>query len=226
MNWNIEVSKEMYLVLSRFFSILGFDSPKNITTKDLEQVLAQMEKVIEISKQVAKKHENINKSLVNDYEKLMTATNSVSSPVSDNLKVVNDKLVQTKPSDANILIISKLGVIRYQLKTILSHHNIEVLTCDNLYGGLAEYVKKLYNVVIFDITENISDAVAITREIKRVSCKNASETKVIALASDEKSTLIKDLIGFGIDSVIIKNDNWYDKLLNELEETIKTEIKV
>lgn len=191
--WNIEISKEMYEVLARIFQILELPTPLNITSKEMEKVLNQLKYYFNTVRQ-----DNKSDILYNNQ-----------------IKVVNDKLKAVKKIQ-NALVISKLGIIRYQLKIILNNKNIDVVTSETPYSALAEYVKKLYNLVVIDVSGPVEDIIDVIKEIRRLSSEHSVNTLVIALLTPDQSVLKPKLTNRGIDKFIEKKDNWYDELSKDI----------
>ncbi|MGD9580254.1 MAG: hypothetical protein AB7V50_02685 [Vampirovibrionia bacterium] len=193
-SWNIEKSKKMYEVMTEIFTSLNLEIPIYITSKDMQLALNRMNNVLK-SAQIATKQKT-------EYE------------------IINQKLKSLKHhSDIRTaLIISPVGIIRYQLKTILASKKIQSSVNDNLFRGLADYVKKLHDVIIIDIakTNTIDDASSIIEEIKRISDVQNLDASIFVLISEYEKDLREKLFTFGVDRVIVKSDNWYDKLLNEI----------
>lgn len=226
MNWSIEISKEMYETLLQIFEIVGFDKPLNITAKDMKKVLNQMQEIINSTpaREMAQNDELIRAKT--GFNSSKTYTNPINVPENIDFKVVDGKLKPVKIHISNALIISNLGVIRYQLRTVLNNQKIEVETAENLYRGLAEYVKRLYSYVIVDLNNSYKDAIDITKEINSISEKNNVGTVIIALTTTPEILTEEELASTGISKVIVKNDNWYDEVLNEMYQTLNPQLIV
>ncbi len=185
----IETNEQMYKSLSALFELMGIYCPDKITSQDIDKVASQMNHVIQ-SQQANKVHET-------------------------NIAVINNKLKLLKRSNCKTLVISKYGIIRYQLITILNRYNIEVDTSADLYTGLAEYVKKLYSTVIIDVLDNGEEVNAIAKEIKRISCSHVTNTKVFILLSEDDDHLDTSCFNVFADKVICKKADWFNEIIKE-----------
>lgn len=202
--WNIEFSRKMYDSLASMFRVLGMEAPVYIKSEDVERALMQMNLLIQ------KNNIAVHPSV------------SMQTPVphhsNAHLKIQNDKLtpgieMAHNPSQAkSTLVISKVGIVRYQLKNTFTSKGFQVFTIDNPFSGLAEYVKKLYDVVVIDVNDNIQDSLAVIKEIKGHASHNNVNTSVILLAQPNfKLTDNKDIAEL-VDQVIVKTENWYSRL--------------
>jgi PleD family two-component response regulator len=192
--WNIEVSKEMYDILARVFQLIGLETPRDITAEEMKKVLNKMSDIV-----------------YSTQEELFEP----SLKIKDDLKVVNDRIKPAKKIK-NALIISKTGIIRYQLKSILSNHNVEVFTIENQYRGLAEFVKRLYDLVVIDTADDVDEIFDVVREIKRISATSSLNTEIVVLVPPESDTIKDKLLSRGVDRFFEKKSNWYLELTNEL----------
>ena len=93
-NWEIEISEEMYEIISRIFLLLDMHVPERISSNDMKRVLDQMSFIIDTG-------EN------NHIEREPKTFN--------NVKILNDKLKSNNKLQS-ALVISRLGIIRYQIK--------------------------------------------------------------------------------------------------------------
>lgn len=193
-SWNIETSKKMYEVMTELFRSLNLEIPVNITYHDMRKALDQMKTVINST------HNSTTK--VVEYE------------------IVDQKIksIKTHRDAKSVLIISPIGIIRYQLKTVLCNKKINADANDNLFRGLADYVKRLHDVVIIDIakTNTFEDTCSIIDEVKRIADIQNLETSIFVLVSEYEKELRERLYTYGVDRVIIKTDNWYDNVITEV----------
>lgn len=210
--WNIEINQEMHELFSRLFSSLGLEMPQNVNTLAMEEVLARLNVIIKASKA----SNTPTFSLVGNSMKLNHASDPFSRLTQGltSLKTLENE-DNTNMLPKNALIISKTGIIRFQLKSLLSKFKINVFVEENQYRGLAEYVKKLFDIVIIDYLDDIKEIQDIVEEIKRISDSSSADTRIIILLAPEELSL-KDKITSHNVNVIIKNENWYELLLKEL----------
>lgn len=198
-SWNIEFSRQMYDSLANMFRLIGLQPPAYITSEDIEKALVQMNSLIQ------KKNTQVHASV------------SLQTPVphaNKNFNINNDKLIPQNQvldnaTSKRALIISKVGIIRYQLKNIFASKKFQVTTIDNPFSGLAEYVKKLYDVVIIDVNDNIQDAITVLHEIKSHSNHNNVKTRIILLTPQNSKLNENRDIAELVDQFIIKTENWY-----------------
>lgn len=185
--WDIEVSPKMHDIISEMFSLLGLTAPSSITHAEMEKISQQM------------------KVLFN-----AQARNLCQSKY----KIFENKLkpqVKVKLAEKinKALVISNLGIIRYQLKNLLQHKKIDTITSESLYTGLAEYVKKLHDVVIIDVSNNYEEALEVIDEIKRIARANSIKTKIVVIAPQLKNNEKLRFITRGVDKFIEKQLSWY-----------------
>lgn len=196
--WNIEVSEKMYDVLSNLFLTLGMNTPSSITANDMEMVVKKMNAIVQ-NTQSDKKSET-------------------------RIKILNGKIRQVR-NIRNALVVSKLGIIRYQLKVLLNNSKVDVMAFENQFTGLAEYVKKLYDLVIIDISDNTDDSIDVIKEIKRLSINHSVPTTIIVLAVPAISSQIKNqLLSKGVDKIIEKKEFWYDDVMKEINQINHTQV--
>jgi CheY-like chemotaxis protein len=193
--WDIEVSEEMYEVLARVFQVIGLDAPAYMNAKEMEKVLVKMEKIVHSAREEF-------------YEP--------SYNVPDSFRILNDKIKPFKKIK-NTLIISRTGIIRYQLKATLNSYKVDVSTIDNQYRGLAEYVKRLHDLVVIDTSDNIDEIFDVVREIKRVSAANSIDTTIVVLVAPGEEEVRAKLLSRGVDKFFEKKGNWYEALVNDLK---------
>lgn len=190
----------MYEVMTELFTSLNLEIPVYITSKDMRKAINQM------------------KNIINNTHAVVTPTIEY--------EIINQKIKTIKPIlDAKtVLIISPVGIIRYQLKTVLCNKKILAFANDNLFRGLADYVKRLHNVVIIDIaqTNTLADTGSIIDEIRRIAEIQNLETSVFVLVSEFEKELREKFYACGVDRVIIKSGNWYDTVINEVINTNKS----
>lgn len=201
--WDIEVSPKMYTVLANIFEVLGIPAPSSVTYADMEKVFFQM-------KTVMKYHSN--------------TQGETNFKISDfKLKPARTKFEKTSSLEtkiSNALIISNLGIFRYQLKNIFQKNNIETKATETLYTGLSEYLKKLYDVVVIDISDNFDEAIEIIEEIKRTAKLNNTKTRIFILAPVMKSDEKLKFLLRGVEKIIDKQHNWYF----EIEEILNSRV--
>ena len=154
--WNIEVSENMYDVISDLFSVTGMSPPSEITSKEMQKVLYKMRNYLNPSR---------SKNTINPIESLHHTIPDMDS--------VN-----------TALIISEAGISRYQISNMLMNNNINVKSVENLYNGLAEYIKRLPGLVIIDVRDKQEDITAIIDEIKRIAIRNCVQTSVVVLSPE------------------------------------------
>lgn len=213
--WNVELSKEMYDLFNKLFTSLGLKMPDNINESDMKEVLRRLELVIKASKTARLKQ-------VNDSMKISAISDPITN-IARELDVIQQKQVEQKVESypKNVMVISQTGIIRYQLKSLFAKHKIDTFVDENQYRGLAEYVKKLFEVVILDNPGNVSEVLDVVEEIKRISEENSVKTKVIILL-EPKYTPLKDKLKIkGVDNVVIKEDDWYPEILRSLKTVYK-----
>ena len=117
-----------------------YPPPQQITSKEMQKVLFKMRNILKSSRQ-------------------KSSYNALAS--------FDHNMPQIK-NISKALVISDISLIRYQMKVHLSNKDVDVRTVENLYNGLAEYIKKLPELVIVDITEKTDEVAKIVEEIKRV----------------------------------------------------------
>lgn len=192
-NWNIEVSPELYNHLIELFEIFGLSIPHKITHSEMEHLVKHLKAIVK-TKDVMSKYKLFDNKI--KPETKLKALNKVSKA----------------------LIISDVGSIRYHLRYLLGNHQIESSISESLYAGLAEYVKKLHEIVIIDISNKDKDVIEIIDEINRISRINAIKTRIILLIPDNKNCEILRYKSKGVDKYIEKQVslNWYSELANYL----------
>lgn len=203
-SWNIETSKKMYEVMTELFSSLNLEIPVYITSKDMRKALNQMNEVIQ-------------------------KTQIVSAPIADS-EFVHQKAIPAKiiTNVKSVLIISPVGIIRYHIKTVLCNKKIMAVANDNLFRGLADYVKRLFDVVIIDIakTSTLNDVSSIIDEIKRIADTQKLDTSIFVLISEYDKDLREKFYAYGVDRVIVKTGNWYDNVINEVINANKIHARI
>ncbi|MEW5819870.1 MAG: response regulator [Cyanobacteriota bacterium] len=188
--WEIEVSEKMYEVIVDLFKYAGLPIPYNVTSNDMEQVAKKMK---------------------------LIASSSLREKNLEKFIVVNDKIKKLK-SIKSALIISDLGIIRYQLKIMFNNNHIEAKTVESYYNGLAEYIKNLHDVVIIDVSGKTNDATRIIDEIKKFAKKNAVKTDIIVLSTSAETKEKNFFLKLGISKFIQKVGNWYYEIEQEIKK--------
>lgn len=191
--WDIEVSEKMYNVMARMFDSLGLAAPDCITSGEMEKAFRRMKYIL----------------------------NGTQTTFDGNQKIVSSKPIQHIGAKRAV-VISKLGIIRYQLKNMLSGYDVGVLTVENQYNGLIEYVKKLCDIVIIDLSETMGDALDVIAEIKRLAKKHTIKTRIIVLDSSYSEHSRAKYLEKGVDAYISKEEGWHNEMIKEIEKSTRT----
>ena len=186
-NWEIEVSQDMYVALKEVFGSLGLDAPSKITPDAIHQAIHGIENIQEHRTKIQK----------------LNALNKAIKPQ------------ETKKQTA--IVISSLGIIRYQLLSDLTSMNIDTVTYNNAYNGLIEYFKKIPDLVIIDIADNYDDITDLVVEMKRVSKKYDYENKICIISLPTTEDVKDRYRQSGADIFIEKTDNWEQSLYAFIE---------
>lgn len=189
-HWDIEVSKRMYNVITELFSVSGIPIPSNITSCEMHKVLHKM-------KSIQYSHPKV------DIER---QTDMISDTI--------DEYKEIKSA----LIISDVSLNSHQLKLTLLKNNIEVNLAENLYNGLALYIKKLPELVIIDMSANQDDITKIIDEIEHIADKYRVNPSVMVVShcSQAVKHFAKNQSKV-ICKLVKKAGNW----CSEIEEEIK-----
>lgn len=198
--WDIEVSPKMYVIIKDLFETIGLKLPPVITSYEMEQALNHLKRIVNHS-------ESLNPSQSNHF-KLITNK--------------GDSKIKLLTKITNALIISDLGVIRYQAKNLFTHKKIVSTVSESLYAGLAEYVKKLHDIVIIDISNKDKEVLDVIDEINRISRLNSIKTKIVLFVPQKENNETLRFRSKGVDKYIFKEScqNWYDELAKYISTLI------
>ncbi len=100
------------------------------------------------------------------------------------------------------------------MKILLGKKFVDVKTVENLYNGLAEYIKRLPELVIVDMVDNNDETTKVIEEIKRVASRCNIKTSIVVLSS---ANTPKDNWAC---KYIEKVGNWHEKIDHELKEAM------
>lgn len=192
--WDIEVSQRMYDSLTKIFETLGMETPISISSDDMQRVLQNIETVMYDDQ--AKKR----------YRMLSQASKQSPMPISRSRKF------------SKAVVVSKLGIVRYQLKTLLQAVNVESTTFENAYNALVEYVKKLPDLIIIDISDNSDDLSDLVQEMKRISDKYSLENVIYILSLPTSTEVQNKYLSKGADKFIEKENNWHKELILDIKK--------
>ncbi len=120
--------------------------------------------------------------------------------------------------DTNILIVSELGIVTYQVKASLIKLGATVTIVRGINEAITEYQKRKYTGVLIDIfvpTER--EGLLVLSEIKRLSDETGNNSSIAVLATTVKETRqdLRDLCREKGASIFLeKNEGWHQRVVN------------
>lgn len=211
-HFSIEVNEKMYEAICSIFTELNLSVPQKITSHEMQKVLSFLKYKI-------RKVETITNASHN--KKVNFAAGKINKT-----QTIPIKKLQQKPN--NVLVVSRLGIIRYQLKVLLNNKKYDVSITDNMYMGMAEYIKRLPAIVILDMGEDDEkDTLDLVNRIDLWSEKNHVKPIIITLSSRIDYILKQKCLNKGVDRFVFKKDNWHAEfmtIINEVSEEKKLSI--
>lgn len=184
--WTIEVSDKMYFHLYRLLDLLELRAGESITSCHMDRAYFQMKK----------------KVLPELSLKQQSKIGSLSSVQAEGFK--------------KALVISKFGIHRYQLKTLVESMNIDFDGEEKPCHALVSYIKKLHDLIILDLTELTEDYSDVILEMKRLAQKYSVRNTVYVIGSSESSELEDRYRKKGADKFLCKDSQWTLKLITYL----------
>lgn len=189
-HWDIEVSKKMYNIITELFHISGIPIPSTITSIEMHKVLHKMKSIQYSNPKV-------------DIER--------------QTDMISDSVHEFKEIES-ALIISDVSLNSHQLKLTLQKNGIEVNLAENLYNGLALYIKKLPDLVVIDMSANEKEISKIIEEIEHIADKYKVHPSVMVVShcsqaekhfSKNQSKIFRKLVQ--------KAGNWYSEIEDEIK---------
>lgn len=116
-------------------------------------------------------------------------------------------------SKGRILIIDDLGVITYQLSTMLKRLNFECVTSNDIVGAIDLFKKNHYDFVLMDLfIPTQREGFILLDELKKMSADKPYKTIIGIMSASNKKEYKIACSQKGSDFYIEKTESWQDEI--------------
>lgn len=204
--------------IRKFFEVTDDLEPDEITLQVLKKQLLNIEnqanklkEVLEMDPKKPKAKQQRLKELREEAEN--KAASHQSGPSKTKQPIVDENF------KGKVLIIDDLGVITYQLSTMLKRMDFECMTSNDIVGAIELFKKNHFDFVLMDLfIPTQREGFILLEELKKLS--NAKEYKTIIgvmTASNKKEHKVA-CTQYGADFFLEKVDTWQQDLCKQINE--------
>lgn len=112
-----------------------------------------------------------------------------------------------------ILIVDDLGVITFQLSTMLKRMNFECVTSNDIVGAIDSFKKNHYDFVLMDLfIPTQREGFILLDELKKISADKPYKTVIGIMSASNKKEYKLACSQKGSDFYIEKNESWQDEV--------------
>lgn len=141
-----------------------------------------------------------------------SSRSSISSSSSSTSKSSSKKHAQVEVGPkGRILIIDDLGVITYQLSTMLKRLNFDCVTSNDIVGAIELFKKSHYDFVLMDLfIPTQREGFILLDELKKMSANKPYKTVIGIMSASNKKEYKMACSQKGSDFYVEKTESWQD----------------
>lgn len=133
------------------------------------------------------------------------------------MKEINAVKVRARSEDegvkGKVLIIDDLGVITYQLSTMLKRESFECVTSNDIVGAIDLFKKNHYDFVLMDLfIPTQREGFILLDELKKISNGKPYKTVIGVMSASNKKEYKLACSQKGADFFLEKTDAWQDEI--------------
>ncbi|MFA6989952.1 MAG: response regulator [Candidatus Gastranaerophilaceae bacterium] len=189
---SVEVDR---IFLETFFGIADMPAPANVTKDDMISVVGKIK------------------------EKMSTLALSMSTvkPAPAYTSDVATTSIQNENSSnrlKTVLVVDDLGVITYQIETMLKKQGFKVTISNDIHDAIEKYKKQDFGYAIIDLfipTER--EGFMLLDELKKLALLCQLNTKIIVMTASSKEEFKVNCTNRGADCYLEKTVGWQQELL-------------
>lgn len=174
--------------------------------------LAIVKRILTLFNSKIELESELNKGSKFSFEILFNKAQNVvneSEILNQNFELAGKKILIAEDNTVNIFLIRKL----------CQKWKVDYTIVENGLDALNEVKSKDFDLILMDINMPIMDGYESTREIRKLYDPKKSNIKIIALTATADEEIDKEIIGSGMNDVILKpfdTDFLYQKLVNHI----------
>ena len=136
----------------------------------------------------------------------------------DEVTIKNRKPKENDSVKGRVLIIDDLGVITYQLSTMLKHSDFECVTSNDIVGAIDLFKKNHYDFVLMDLfIPTQREGFILLDELKKLSAKKTYKTVIGVMSASNKKEYKLACSQKGADFYLEKIDAWQVEICKLVE---------
>lgn len=204
--------------LKKFFGLTDQLVPEmdEVTLPALKKQLLNIEDEIGKLKEVLEMDKNKPLAKAKRIQELFGGGDDTSTS-SPNAKNQSGKSVQKRASSdgtkGRVLIVDDLGVITFQLSTMLKRMNFECITSNDIVGAIDNFKKNHYDFVLMDLfIPTQREGFILLDELKKISADKPYKTVIGIMSASNKKEYKLACSQKGSDFYIEKNESWQDEV--------------
>lgn len=194
--YSIEVDK---ILMETLFGLADMPAPSSATKSDLESVVSKIK-------------EKMSTMALSMSSASMAAP--AASPTSAGMLPSSQLNTNSSTRLKTALVVDDLGVITYQLKSILQKIGFEVTVSNEINDAIEQYKKQDYGYAIIDLfIPTDREGFMLLDELKKLSLLCQLNTKIIVMTASSKDEYRVNCLNRGADCYIEKTAGWQKELL-------------
>ncbi len=123
------------------------------------------------------------------------------------------RVASSDGTKGRILIVDDLGVITFQLSTMLKRMNFECVTSNDIVGAIDSFKKNHYDFVLMDLfIPTQREGFILLDELKKISADKPYKTIIGIMSASNKKEYKLACSQKGSDFYIEKNESWQNEV--------------
>jgi CheY-like chemotaxis protein len=195
--FSIEVDN---ILMEKLFALADMQAPSPVNKADLQTAVSKIkEKMSSLA---------LNMSSMSMNSVAPNAMQTGKSLSASNFPAGNSNRLRTA------LVVDDLGVITYQLQSILKKIGFEVVISNEINDAIEKYKKQDFGYAVIDLfIPTDREGFMLLDELKKLSLLCQLNTKIIVMTASSKEEYKINCINRGADSYIEKATGWQKELL-------------
>ncbi len=132
----------------------------------------------------------------------------------------------TDPDKEHVLVVGLLGIINYQLKTMLKRNGYEVSVVKTAEEAVQEFQKNDYKKIVIDLLMPTEfEGFRVLNEIKKIAilCNMQFDIVVMANPTTNQEKLQSEATIHGADYFLVRSNGWHNDLLDYINGNLGQE---